>query len=154
MSIHDQNGLTMKCSVSLFKLLSLPRALSLVSSKSNSLNDYDSTTVVVKTATATIIPRVENGTESFANIPFAEPPLKDLRLRPPQRLSHYLGTINATDVTTAYPQQALRPQDLPGLAELVDLLPPAVSLPQQPRQSEHCLNVTITTVESRLPMLF
>ncbi|RMZ78185.1 hypothetical protein DV738_g3968, partial [Chaetothyriales sp. CBS 135597] len=42
--------------------------------------------------------------ESFKGIPFAQPPVGNLRLRPPQRITEAFGTIDATGIPRACPQ--------------------------------------------------
>lgn len=45
------------------------------------------------------------GVDSFKGIPYAQPPVGDLRLKQPQRLKSSYGTFNATDlVPNACPQ--------------------------------------------------
>lgn len=53
----------------------------------------DNPTVTI--ANGTIEGRVEDGVESFNGIPFADPPLKDLRLRPPRPLTKSFGKIKS-----------------------------------------------------------
>lgn len=44
------------------------------------------------------------GLSTFSGIPYAQPPVGDLRLRPPQPITEPLGTINATEPAKACPQ--------------------------------------------------
>lgn len=44
------------------------------------------------------------GVDSFKGIPYAQPPVGNLRLKPPQPINTNLGTVYATGVPTACPQ--------------------------------------------------
>ncbi|EHK40488.1 uncharacterized protein TrAtP1_006592 [Trichoderma atroviride] len=52
--------------------------------------------VNVTIPSGTIIGSVDNGVESFRGIPYADPPIGDLRFKPPVRLSRHLGEFDAT----------------------------------------------------------
>ncbi|KAH9934448.1 carotenoid ester lipase [Epithele typhae] len=92
----------------------------------------------------------------YLGIPFAEPPIGDLRLRAPRSISGYTGTVNAT----AFGNRCFQ-QTFPNLT-LPENVPSAVSqLLNQTRppipQSENCLNLNVivpgnTTTGSKLPV--
>ncbi|KAK1255072.1 hypothetical protein MKX08_009067 [Trichoderma sp. CBMAI-0020] len=52
--------------------------------------------VNVTIPSGTIIGSADNGVESFRGIPYADPPIGDLRFKPPVRLSRHLGEFDAT----------------------------------------------------------
>lgn len=61
----------------------------------------------------TIIGFTDLAVDTFNGIPFAEPPVGDLRLRAPQSLKRPLGTFNAIGIPRSCPQQS--PITLPAL---------------------------------------
>lgn len=99
------------------------------------------------------------GVESFYGIPFADPPVGDLRLRPPRKLSRDLGVFNATAFPAACPQMPPNTTEV-RLPKLVgqDLTPPM--WPEtEVRGQEDCLTVTVqrptgTRPDAALPVLF
>lgn len=54
----------------------------------------------------TVVGSSSLGIDSFKGIPFAQPPVGSLRLRPPQPLTQGFGTIQATAQPRACPQQS------------------------------------------------
>ncbi|KAH8879490.1 alpha/beta-hydrolase [Thozetella sp. PMI_491] len=119
-----------------------------------------STAPTVKTALGTVIGSTNNSIDTFNGVPFAEPPVGTLRLRPPQRLSKNFGTLNATGISTACMQLSVATDahsislvptaDLPALEPF--LRGPAVT-------GEDCLTLDIqrpsfTRPGSKLPVLF
>ncbi|KAH0494266.1 hypothetical protein TgHK011_000892 [Trichoderma gracile] len=112
----------------------------------------------------TIIGNAAEGVESFNGIPFADPPIGDLRLRPPQRLSTPLGTFNATGKAKLCRQGPLigegSGQDAPVGAVGLDALVESFGLPAaEENESEDCLTITITRPQGTqpgdaLPVLF
>ncbi|KAH9970733.1 carotenoid ester lipase precursor [Lactifluus volemus] len=56
-----------------------------------------------------------NGINNFLGIPFAQPPVGDLRFRLPQELGPYTGIHNASTFGHSCPQQAIRPFNLTAL---------------------------------------
>ncbi|KAI8975912.1 carotenoid ester lipase precursor [Trametes punicea] len=122
-------------------------------------------TVVVSSPTvildkATVIGKSEGAVTSYFGIPFAEPPIGDLRLRLPKPITRYSGTINATVPATQCPQlpPGLR-SDLP--SEIVqDMLAyfSADVLTTDTPQSEDCLSISVqvpagTKPGDKLPVL-
>nr|VWO96436.1 Carboxylic ester hydrolase (EC [Ganoderma boninense] len=96
---------------------------------------------------------------SFLNIPFAEAPIGNLRLRLPKPIDGYNGTIDATKLGPQCIQQMLLyREDMP--AEMLHDVLSAVNLsPIEPRpQSEDCLNLNVlvpagTTADEKLPVV-
>ncbi|KAI5288587.1 hypothetical protein KEM54_005097 [Ascosphaera aggregata] len=121
--------------------------------------------VVAPSPQATYLGGTEPGIEYFKGIPFAQPPVKDLRLRPPKKLDKPLGRREATEFGPICPQFISSIQK-GGL----DLLPQQVlgQIMNSPllqhnllglRQSEDCLTLHIyrpagTKKGDKLPVLF
>ncbi|KAI0349899.1 carotenoid ester lipase precursor [Trametes cingulata] len=109
---------------------------------------------------ATVIGFTNGSVTNFFGIPYAEPPIGDLRLRLPKPVTEYSGTINATQAAAQCPQitqlpPADTPQDLlaAGIA-YANLLGLSTDAPQ----SEDCLTVNVqvptgTKPSAKLPVL-
>jgi carboxylesterase type B len=116
-------------------------------------------TVVIPEPAATILGNVMNKVESFGGIPYADPPVGPLRLRPPQRLTKNIGTFDGTGPAGACPQfvSSTSSKNL-----LLDTLGNIANLPflqEATGQSEDCLTITVarpqgTTAGDKLPVLF
>lgn len=109
--------------------------------------------VAVSIPSGTIVGSVTD-VENFNGIPFAEPPVDDLRLRPPQKLSHNLGTFDATGVAAACPQMPYK--SVGGTPEVAEN---KMFLLSDIKGQEDCLTVTVqrpkgTRADDRLPVLF
>lgn len=98
------------------------------------------------------------GVETFNGIPYADPPVGPLRLRPPQKLSRALDNVDATGIAAACPQLFVSPADrdiIGGIGSKVLELPFFKTLNGQ----EDCLTVSIqrpanTKPSDKLPVLF
>ena len=114
--------------------------------------------VIVEVPSGTIIGSV-TGVESFNGIPFADPPVGQLRLRPPEKLSRPLGIFNATGQAPGCPQMPPNTTEvnLPPLAGN-DITPPMWEEGVVKGQ-EDCLTVTVqrpkgTRADEKLPVLY
>lgn len=115
-------------------------------------------TVSISSPSATIIGAVTK-VESFYGIPFAQPPVASLRLKPPKSLTYALGTVYATGIPAACPQMFFddASSDIPSavLGTLLNLpLFQTITF-----SSEDCLTINVqrpigTTADSNLPVLF
>ncbi|RPD58744.1 carotenoid ester lipase precursor [Lentinus tigrinus ALCF2SS1-7] len=104
---------------------------------------------------------VRNGSlESFLGIPYAEPPVGDLRLNLPQMIETYNGTLDATMYGHPCIQSGLDmlagflPEVLEGLEPLADVL----SVNANVSESEDCLNLNIVRpanipADAKLPVV-
>lgn len=119
----------------------------------------DVETATVKIPTATVIGNVKNGVESFGGIPFAQAPVGNLRLRPPQRLTKNIGVFDATGPAGACPQQV---GSIQGTNFVNDLIGNIANLPfiqEATGQGEDCLTITVArpqglSPDAKLPVLF
>ncbi|KAK4504449.1 hypothetical protein PRZ48_005365 [Zasmidium cellare] len=107
----------------------------------------------------TIIGYSSGGIDSFKGIPFAQPPVGNLRLRPPQSINQTFGTFQATGSPRACPQfftqanTGVLPQDV--LSTL--LYSPLVQ--EITNAGEDCLTLNVqrpsnVNASSKLPVLF
>ncbi|EIW62500.1 carotenoid ester lipase precursor [Trametes versicolor FP-101664 SS1] len=110
---------------------------------------------------ATVIGKTNGTVTSYYGIPYAQPPINDLRLRLPKPVITYNGTINATVPATQCIQGSAAPRsDLPADI-LQDLLAYGATIPLTAvdvPQSEDCLSVTVqipagTKPGAKLPVL-
>jgi carboxylesterase type B len=116
-------------------------------------------TVIAPAPAATIVGKSSLNVESFNGIPFAQPPVKQLRLKPPQPLTSGLGKVDATGTAKACPQFffSLNPNNFPTnvIGEILNTpLFQAVT-----NAGEDCLTINVqrpagTTKDSKLPVLF
>ena len=113
----------------------------------------------VTTPSGTILGSTSNNIDSFHGIPFAQPPLGPLRLKPPQPLTSPLGTFDATAAPAACPQfvNVFNPDFLP--PDALDKLLNSPLLQTATRQDEDCLTINVqrpagTREGDRLPVLF
>ena len=88
---------------------------------------------------------VEDGVESFKGIPFAAPPVGDLRWRPPQPAAPWTGVRQAAEFGPDCMQGRFGP-------------PPPPGAPQPPAPSEDCLYLNVwrpasATPTSKLPVM-
>nr|VWO96868.1 Carboxylic ester hydrolase (EC [Ganoderma boninense] len=136
-----------------------------VSSQHSGGNSLDATPPTVVLDKATVVGKVDDttGTIQFLGIPFAEPPVGNLRLRLPVPLGPYgTGTINATTFGNQCVQQVQPAQALPsgfpsaGAQRLAGAGTPPPQAQVVP-QDEDCLNVNVimpanVTADSKLPV--
>ncbi|KAI1125729.1 sterol esterase [Nemania abortiva] len=115
-------------------------------------------TASVVTSLGTIVGSSLLGVENFAGIPFADAPVGNLRLRPPQRRTASLGTFDATGVGPSCPQMFFSTEgDL-----LTSLLGDLINTPlfqTVTGQTEDCLTMRVqrpagTKADAKLPVLF
>ncbi|KAK3191741.1 hypothetical protein K4F52_002165 [Lecanicillium sp. MT-2017a] len=115
--------------------------------------------ITVKLASGTVVTGNSLlGVETFNGIPFAEPPVGCLRLKPPQRLSKYPCTVDATGVAAACPQLLLSPASKDALNGIG---PSILELPffDTTKGTEDCLTISIqrpagVRPDTQLPVLF
>ncbi|RDX52231.1 carotenoid ester lipase [Lentinus brumalis] len=119
-----------------------------------------STTPTVILDSATVIGQPNGTVVKYLGLPFAQPPVGDLRLRLPVPVSPFNGTFNATAfgnqcIQQTFPPLAL-PNGLPAPARDYMSLAGFLALPDVPI-SEDCLNLNVivpadTSPQSKLPV--
>ncbi|KAF1816561.1 acetylcholinesterase/Butyrylcholinesterase [Eremomyces bilateralis CBS 781.70] len=116
-------------------------------------------TVIAPVPAATVIGTAGDKVESFRGIPFAQPPVGNLRLRPPQPLDAPLGKIDGTESAKACPQMffTTAKEQLPA-----NLLGTLMNLPlfqEVLNAGEDCLTLDVfrpagVPADAKLPVLF
>ncbi|CAF9920032.1 MAG: hypothetical protein GOMPHAMPRED_001960 [Gomphillus americanus] len=110
-----------------------------------------SPSVTIAHPAATIVGSSSAGIDTFNAIPFAKPPVGQLRLKPPQSLVAPQGTVQATGVAASCPQMSVSaPSGVP--ASIASFLQASAG------GQEDCLTLNInrpagTTSSSKLPVL-
>ncbi|KAJ8481682.1 hypothetical protein ONZ51_g5842 [Trametes cubensis] len=108
---------------------------------------------------ATVIGTTNGTTTRYLGIPYAQPPIGDLRLRLPKPVLPYKGVLNATAFGNQCIQQDFVlgpfPSNVPQAAQ--QYLQDFIAIPDVP-QSEDCLNLNVVTPsgvtrQSKLPVL-
>jgi carboxylesterase type B len=98
------------------------------------------------------------GVESFRGIPYAEPPVGQLRLKPPKRLTTGLSNFDARGIAPACPQMFISSETEGILGGILDLLLDVPFLKPLTGQ-EDCLSISVqrpagTKSDAKLPVLF
>ncbi|KNG45443.1 lipase 3 precursor [Stemphylium lycopersici] len=116
-------------------------------------------TVVAPSPKATVAGINILDVESFKGIPYAQPPVEQLRLKPPQPLTSALGKVDGTGTPKACPQFffSIDEQNIP-----TNVLGTILNLPlfqAVTNAGEDCLTVNVqrpagTTADAKLPVLF
>ena len=143
----------MKSSLLLLALASLAAAVPMTSAPLE-----ERATVSVVTSQGTIVGSSLLRVENFAGIPFADAPVGELRLRPPQRSTKDLGTFDATGVGPSCPQMFFSTEgDL--LSSVIGNLLNTPLFQTVTGQTEDCLTMRVqrpagTKADAKLPVLF
>ena len=116
----------------------------------------DSSLPHVSAPAGSIVGRSSNGLETFAGIPYAHPPIGQLRLRPPVRLSKTLKSYNASGPAPWCPQMPASQYGLDIINATIGI--ENLGLPDVVGQ-EDCLTLTVirpsgVDCTDRLPVLF
>lgn len=113
--------------------------------------------VTISHPSATVVGTSALGVDTFNGIPFAKPPVGNLRLKPPQTITSALGTIKAVGVPAACPQMTNpTPSGVPaGVVQIMNNSPVMTSAKSG---QEDCLTLNVnrptgTTSRSKLPVL-
>ncbi|KZL79159.1 sterol esterase precursor [Colletotrichum incanum] len=121
-------------------------------------NQHRAAQAAVNAPAGTIIGRSFGSVETFAGIPYAQPPVGPLRLKPPQRLNASVGNFDARGIASSCPQFVLSFESRNILLNVVGSF---LTLPvfQPITGQEDCLTVTVqppsgTLADAKLPVLF
>ncbi|PPR02347.1 hypothetical protein CVT24_011691 [Panaeolus cyanescens] len=128
------------------------------------VRDLSSDPPTVTLDSATVTGTTEGSLQKFLGIPFAQPPVGDLRFRLPQPLPPYNGTINATSYGAMCPQQAAPfPIGLPDFLNFTDPLLRHIfqhngTEKDDPPESEDCLTINVikpanVSADAKLPVI-
>ncbi|KID80771.1 uncharacterized protein G6M90_00g005960 [Metarhizium brunneum] len=120
--------------------------------------------IATRTATAvvpagTILGSARFGVEAFNGIPYAEPPLGPLRMKPPVRLTESLGVFDATGLARPCHQQVVSTDSKNFLLDTLGSLANLPFVQTVTGQTEDCLTISVarpegTTAGDNLPVLF
>ncbi|KAL9714101.1 hypothetical protein Ac2012v2_002410 [Leucoagaricus gongylophorus] len=108
-------------------------------------------TLTVRLDDATVNGKTSGSVQEFLGIPFAQPPVGNLRFRLPEPIHAYNGSIDATSYGPTCPQQKLTLPILEGLpAQVVDDIVNTVFTALFP-DDEDCLTVNVVKPASATP---
>ncbi|KAL3442756.1 Alpha/Beta hydrolase protein [Aspergillus insuetus] len=102
-----------------------------------------SETATVALPRATILGNIKENVESFSGIPYAEPPVGSLRLKPPQRLNRSLGLFDGIGPAGACPQFVSSPESTNFLEKILGTVANIPFVHDVSGQSEDCLTITV-----------
>ncbi|KAL7953642.1 Alpha/Beta hydrolase protein [Trichoderma compactum] len=115
--------------------------------------------VEVEISSGTIIGSVGQTVDTFNGIPYGDAPIGDLRFRPPQKLSRYLGDFDATRVPLSCPQGPLGASPSFNVPEAGSIFNNTSGGARAPDSSEDCLTINVQRPKGvqegdGLPVLF
>ncbi|KLT38579.1 alpha/beta-hydrolase, partial [Cutaneotrichosporon oleaginosum] len=121
--------------------------------------DERALTITVSAPAGTIVGKRGLLTDDFNGIPYAAPPISNLRLRPPQRISSPLNNFDATKAAAACPQFLADSDDSGLLAQVMSTVSRTALFQRALKISEDCLSVNVirprgTKAGDNLPVLF
>jgi acetylcholinesterase len=113
----------------------------------------------VQLSYATVVGSSALGVDSFKGIPYAQPPVENLRLKPPQPITGNLGTVEATGLPRACPQFYQQVNEASLTSAVVGELLDSPFVQMATDAGEDCLTVNVqkpssATAGSNLPVLF
>ncbi|KAI8943000.1 hypothetical protein NX059_001038 [Plenodomus lindquistii] len=116
-------------------------------------------TVVAPAAQATISGSSGGGVESFKSIPYAQPPIGQLRLKPPQPITAALGNVDGTQSPRACPQFIFSVADNGFPTNVLGTLLNTPIFQAATNAGEDCLTINVqrpagTKAGDKLPVLF
>jgi carboxylesterase type B len=116
-------------------------------------------TVVIPSPAATIVGSSALSVDTFNGIPFAQPPVGSLRLKPPQPLTAPLGIVSATGIPQACPQFFFSDATSGFPESILGVLLDTPLFQTVTNAGEDCLTINVmrptgTTSSSKLPVLF
>lgn len=114
---------------------------------------------VVTIAAGTVVGKTRLATEAFNGIPFALPPVGDLRLRAPVRHNGSIGTFDAGGLPPACPQFFASTAGNDLISQVLDTVTNLPFFQQALKVSEDCLTMNVirpagTKAGDKLPVLF
>ncbi|CZT41728.1 related to cholinesterase [Rhynchosporium secalis] len=114
---------------------------------------------IVQLESAKVVGSSFFGIDSFKGIPYAQPPVGQLRLKPPQPLSKNLGTIFATGIPKACPQFLTSTNSANVPIDIVTELSNTGAFQALSNAGEDCLTVNVqrpssAKAGSKLPVVF
>ncbi|KAL6796145.1 Alpha/Beta hydrolase protein [Trichoderma sp. SZMC 28013] len=115
--------------------------------------------VEVEIPSGTIIGSVGQTVDTFNGIPYGDAPIGNLRFRPPQKLSRYLGNFDATRVPLSCPQGPLGASPSFNVPEAGAIVNETSGEARAPDSSEDCLTINVQRPKGvqegdDLPVLF
>ncbi|KAL6690580.1 Alpha/Beta hydrolase protein [Trichoderma pleuroticola] len=115
--------------------------------------------VEVEIPSGTIIGSVGKTVDTFNGIPYGDAPICDLRFRPPQKLSRYLGDFDATRVPLSCSQGPFGDSPSFNVPEAGSILNDTSGEARAPSSSEDCLTINVQRPKGvqegdDLPVLF
>ena len=107
----------------------------------------------------TVVGRSDGHIDSFSGIPYAQPPVKGLRLKPPQSISTSYGTFTLPNVATACPNQQQSTVNTIGLPDQTMTVLKGLAGSATSPEGEDCLTVNVqrpanTPSDAKLPVVF
>ncbi|KAK4101331.1 alpha/beta-hydrolase [Parathielavia hyrcaniae] len=113
----------------------------------------------VSSVAGTIVGASRSATEAFNGIPFAQPPVGPLRLKPPVRLNSSLGSFDASGIAAACPQFVADSSSNEFLPRVLDTVTSLPFFQRALKISEDCLSISVvrpigTKAGDNLPVLF
>ncbi|KAJ5602261.1 hypothetical protein N7510_011795, partial [Penicillium lagena] len=118
------------------------------------VNSYPTVTI----QNGTLVGNSINKVDSFIGIPYAQPPVGDLRLRPPQTFNKHFGVLKVQDLATGCVSMDMSPVNTTGLPEpAVGVIEFVLNSATGP-SSENCLTINVqrpsgTERNAKLPVL-
>jgi carboxylesterase type B len=116
-------------------------------------------TVIAPAPSATVVGKSLLSVESFNGIPFAQPPVGQLRLKPPQPLTSPIGKIDASGIPKACPQFFFSVDDGSIPSDALGTILNTPLFQTVTNAGEDCLTINVqrpegTAKDAKLPVLF
>lgn len=141
------------------KLSTLLPFLPLAAAAPARLQKRASPTVIAPSPAATVVGKSASNVETFNGIPFAQPPVGQLRLKPPQPLNASVGKVDGTGIAKACPQFFFSVDDSNLPSGVLGTILDTPLFQTVTNAGEDCLTINVqrpagTTSSSKLPVLF